>query len=84
MPRSRMSTLMPAWNGTISVTGLLGNSEAWAATAAAEIARLVKPASASGTILRDTMRMRFLLDALRPSDAAVRRGKRSGSPCACT
>ena len=50
---------MPAWNGTISVTGLCGNSEA-SATAAVEVARLVKPASASGTILRDSMRMRFL------------------------
>src|SRR5215475_8930018 len=59
MPRSRMSTLMPAWNGTISVTGLFGYSEA-SPVATVEIARPVKPASASGIILRDNIRMRVL------------------------
>jgi hypothetical protein len=55
---------------------LFGKSEAWD-TATVEVARLVKPASATVTILLDNMRMRFSpYDALRPSDAAIRSGKR--------
>jgi hypothetical protein len=38
---------------------LFGNSEAWP-MAAVQVARLVKPASASGTILHANMRMRSL------------------------